>query len=299
MSSLKTMVLRNIKMYYRHRSNVFFSMLAVLILLALHFIVFRDLFTDNWVEILKQIPGLDIERADLAWLTDSLMFAAVLPIGAVTISLTTLGQMISDREKGVFADFMTSPLGRNRLLASYLLSSFFVSACILLGFLLGFQIYFMLMYGISFSLSQATHIILVILGSLVFANIFMLLLISFFKSQQSLSAVGTIVGTLIGFLSGAYIMVGMFGDTVRNIFGLLPFLQLTVLSRQTFLSRASKVTELTDDLLTGEIARDFGIELWLGDAVIPAGQIMIMVAATTLLILGILLFTFSRLNKTE
>jgi len=299
MNSLTAMVKRNIKLYYRKKSNVFFSMLAVLILIGLHFIVFRSVFTDNWVAILADVPGFAIDRADLAWLTDTLMFAAVLPIGAVTIALTTLGQMVADRETGVFSDFMTSPLPRNRLLVSYLISSLIVSATMLLGFLLFFEIYYVLMYGIGFTIGQAAHIILVIFGSLVFANVFMLLLISFFKSMQSLSAVGTIVGTLIGFLSGAYVMVGMFGDVVRNIFGLLPFLQLTVLSRQAFLSRLEDVTPLTNDLITGELARDFGIELWIGDTLIKAPMIALMVCATTIALLGILIFTFSRVNDSD
>jgi hypothetical protein len=91
----------------------------------------------------------------------------------------------------------------------------------------------------------------------------------------------------------------MFGDTVRNIFGVLPFLQLTVLSRQSFLARIEKVTSLPADILTGEIARDFGIELWLGDRIISPAIITAMLAATTVMLLIVLMFTFSRLRKTE
>jgi multidrug/hemolysin transport system permease protein len=189
MGSLKAMTIRNIKMYYRHPSNVFFSMLAIIILLGLHFIVFRNVFTDNWVHIVSQMPGLDVPRADLQWLTDSLMFAAVLPIGAVTIALSTLGLMVSDREEGVFADFMTAPFSRNKLLASYLLSSFIISGIILFGFLVCFEIYFVLVYDISFSFAQEAQIASIILGSLVFANVFMLLLISFFTMDEEIDIV--------------------------------------------------------------------------------------------------------------
>jgi multidrug/hemolysin transport system permease protein len=286
-------------MYYRNKTSVFFSMLAVLILIALHFIVFREMFTDNWVEIISSIPGLSVPRLDLAWLTDSIMFAALLPIAAVTISLTTLGRIVSDKEDGVFADFMTAPISRTTLLASYLISSFILGAIMLLGFLAAFEIYFVAMYSISFSLAQVLRIIAIVLGSLVFANVMMLLLISFFKSQQSLSAVGTIVGTLIGFVSGAYIMVGMFGDTLRNVFGMLPFLQLTVLSRQAFLARLEEVTPLTHEFLSGELARDFGIELWLGDTNMATGPLVALVAAMTLVLFVILIFVFPRLNRTE
>ncbi|MCL2818984.1 MAG: ABC transporter permease, partial [Actinomycetia bacterium] len=268
MRSLWTMVKRNIKLFYRNKPNVFFSVLALLILLVLHFAVFRTMFSDSWMEIMAQFPGVEVQRADLLWLTDSLMFATIFPIGAITVSLTSLGLMVNDREKGVFADFMTAPFDRNKLLASYLFSSIIITAVILFLFLAVFEIYFLALYGVSFSLSQVGQITIVIALSLLFANVFMLLIISFFKRQQSLAAVGTIIGTLVGFLSGAYIMVGMFGDTIRNIFGMLPFLQLTVLSRQAFLSRLEEVTPLTHDMLAGELARDFGFELWIGDKMI-------------------------------
>ncbi|MCL2818996.1 MAG: hypothetical protein FWD41_04650, partial [Actinomycetia bacterium] len=143
------------------------------------------------------------------------------------------------------------------------------------------------------------QITIVIALSLLFANVFMLLIISFFKRQQSLAAVGTIIGTLVGFLSGAYIMVGMFGDTIRNIFGMLPFLQLTVLSRQAFLSRLEEVTPLTHDMLAGELARDFGFELWIGDKMISYRLTILIIVATTCVILVLLSLTFSRLRDAE
>ncbi|MCL2491228.1 MAG: ABC transporter permease [Coriobacteriia bacterium] len=299
MSSLMMMVKRNIKLFYRNKAGVFFSILALLILLVLHFVVFRTMFTDNWAAIIDAIPGFDVDRSDLAWLTDSLMFATILPIGAITVSLTSLGLMVTDREKGVFGDFLTAPFDRNKLLASYLLSSIIIGATMLLLFLIFFELYFLVVYGISFTLAQFGSIILIILLSLLFGNVFVLLIVSFFKSQQSLGAVGTILGTLIGFLSGAYIMVGLFGDTVRNIFGLMPFLQLTVLSRQAFLSRVEEITPLKYEMLTGELARDFGFELWIGDSLISKPMVALMTIATTCVILVVLMFVFSRLKSAE
>jgi len=299
MNSLMMMIKRNIKLFFRNKPNVFFSVLAILILLVLHFVVFRTMFADGWVEIFSAIPGFEVDRVDLEWMTDSLMFATLFPIGAITISLSSLGLMVSDRETGVFADFMTAPFDRNKLLASYLLSSIIISAIILLLFLGMFEIYFLLRFGISFTFAHVGQILLVIALSLLFANVFMLFVVSFFKRQQSLGAVGTIIGTLVGFLCGAYIMVGMFGDTVRNIFGLLPFLQLTVLSRQAFLARIEELTPLTNNMLTGELARDFGFELWIGEKMISPGLTILMVIATTCAILVLLSFTFSRLRDAE
>ena len=299
MNHLASLVRRNIKIFYRTKGNIFFSCLAVIIVVALHFAIFRDVYTDNWVSITSHIPGLSVERTDLLWLSDSLMFAAIIHIGAVTISLTVLGLMVADRESNALSDFLVAPIRRSHLLASYLISSILVCFAILLGFIVFFQIYFLIVYGLSFTLVQIGLIFLGTVGSVMFGNIFMLLLISFFKKQQTLSPVGAIVGVLMGFVTGAYIPLGMFGEIIGNMFSALPFAQLTVLIRGAFLHTLESVTPLTHEMISGEIARGFGIELWLGDNLIPTWGVILMASGVTLALLLCLTVRFARMKKAE
>jgi len=299
MNSLKSLVRRDIKIFYRTKGNIFFSVLSIMILVGLHFLIFRNMMADNWEQILLNFPQTNATRENLLWITDMLMFGAILPIGAVTISLTTLGLMVSDKEANVLSDFMVSPIRRNGLLSSYLVSSLIIGILVSLGFLAFFEVYSIAVYDFGFSLVSIIWIILSIICSLIFANIFMLLLISFFKTQQSLGVVGTIVGTLIGFFSGAYVSVGMFGEAVRNVFSSLPFLQLTVLSRSAFLHSIYDVTPLTKEIVSGELARDIGLELWLGDTHIGNLGVLGMVSATTLVLLIALIIRFKRMKKSD
>jgi multidrug/hemolysin transport system permease protein len=299
MNNLRSLIKRDIRIFYRTKGNIFFALLSVIILLTLHFIIFRDMYTDNWVDITAQIPGFSVEREKLLWLVDNLMFSAIIPIGAITISLVTLGLMVADRETNVLADFLVAPIRRDSLLTSYLISSFIVGFIILLGFIGGFEIFFLLVYGFGFSLAQICPVLLTTIGSLVFANVFMLLTVSFVKSQQSLGAVGTIIGTLMGFISGAYIPIGMFGETVGNIFGALPFLQITVLSRWAFLYELEAATPLTKAMLSGEIARSFGMEMWIGDTHVPLWGVALIASGITMLLLVCLIIRFSKMRKEE
>jgi len=299
MSHLTSLIRRDIKIFYRTKGNIIFASLSVVILVVLHFVIFQRMYTDNWEQIVAQFHGIFVERTDLQWIVDSLMFSAILPIGALTISLTALGLMVEDKGKNVLSDFMVSPIRRSSLLASYLISSFVVGFVILLGFIAFFQVYFLAVYGAWFSLVQFGLLLLVTVGALVFSNVFILLLISFVKSTQSLGAVGVIIGTLMGFLSGAYIPIGMFGYTVGNIFSAMPFLQMTVLARQAFLLELASVTPLTHDMISGEIARSFGIELWLGGTHIPVwGAALISGGITIVLLIG-LMIRFAKMKKAD
>jgi len=299
MNNLTSLIGRDFKIFYRTKGNIIFSSLAVIILLVLHFVIFRNMYADNWEAIVSMIPGVSIDRESLFWLVDSMMFSAILPIGAVSISITALGLMVADRELNVLNDFLVSPIKRNDLLASYLLSSLLIGFMLLLGFIVFFWIYFMVVYSIGFTLIQLVYILLAVIGSLIFANTFILLILTFIKKQSSLGAFGTILGTLNGFVSGAYIPVGMFGDTVGAILSALPFLQLTVLTRQAFLYNLGNITPLTHEMLSGEIARSFGLELWFGDTLVPIWGVAALAGGITLALLLFLIIRFAKMKKSD
>jgi multidrug/hemolysin transport system permease protein len=285
-------------MFYRTKGNLFFSLLSVMILVILHFAIFRQMNTDIWMGIMSYVPELHLERVYLEWIVDSLMFSAIIPIGAISISLTTLGLMVADKENNALSDFLVSPIGRNHLLASYLVSSFIVCFVMLIGLVVFFQIYFMILYGVIFTFVQGVKILLVTIGAIILSNILMLLLVSFIKTQQSLSGVGAVTGAGIGFISGAYIPIGLFGETAGNIFSALPFMQITVLSRGAFLYTLDGVTPMNHQMLSGEVARNFGTELWLGNWHAPTWAIILIATGITLVLLMFLIVRFGRMKKT-
>jgi len=299
MSHLMSLVKRDIKIFYRTRGNIFFSLLSVLILVVLHFVIFRQVYTDNWVAVLSAIPGLYVERTYLQWISDNLMFSAIIPIGAMTISLTTLGLLVADRETNALSDFLVSPIRRGKLMTSYLTSSFIVCLVLLSGFVVFFQVFLFIVYGTSFTLLQFGMIFLTMIGSLIFANVFMLLILSFLKTQQSMSAASIIIGVMSGFVTGAYIPLGMFGETIGNVFSALPFAQITTLSRGAFLHNLESATPLTHDLISGDIARGFGIELWLGSTHVSTLGVIVMVARITLILLLCLMIRFAKMKKSD
>ena len=51
MRNLASLVRRDVKIFYRTKGNIFFSLLSVIILVALHFMIFRQMYTDNWIQI--------------------------------------------------------------------------------------------------------------------------------------------------------------------------------------------------------------------------------------------------------
>ena len=233
MSELSSLVKRNVMVFCRTKSNIFFSILAIAILVVLHFLILREMYTDQWSDLVSNM-GIVVERTDLYWMVDSLMFAAIIVVGAISISLVTLTIIVADKETNALSDFLVSPIKRNSLFISYLISSFLIGFVILMGFVIFFEIYFIIVFGISFTLLQIVLIVISSIGVLIFSNVFMLLVMSLIKSQQSVGSIGTVLGTMIGFITGAYIPMGMFGSFISDILSSLPFYQLTALVREIF-----------------------------------------------------------------
>ena len=293
MNKLSSLTKRNIKLYFASKSNVFFSMLALLILVGLHFIVFRKMNADSLIS-----TGFPIAEKWAFWFSDCLMLSALIPIGAITISLTSLGQIVTDKEKNIINDFYVAPINRNTLLLSYLFSSLAIGTILLAGFIVFFEVYLLTVYGISFSFLQLLAIIGVTILSLLLGNSFVMIIVSFVKREQAMGAIGTILGTMLGFFCGAYVPVGVLGEMAGKVFTFLPFLPITTLARQSFFMNLSK-TELTKEMVSGELAKMYGYELFIGGKQLSLTTLTGIVTAFIVLFSMVLIIRFQKMRKTD
>lgn len=297
MNKFLSLTKRNIKLFFASKTNVFFSMLSILILLALHFMIFRNMTGDEINESFS-LAGAIIDKKYGFWLSDILMLSAIVPIGAVTVSLVALGQIVSDKETSIINDFYISPISRNTLLFSYLLSSFIIGLVVCVALTAFLIVYFILLYGVSFSFVQIAALVGIILISLLMANTFVMIVVAFVQRNQAMGAIGTILGTLLGFLAGAYVPVGVLGEGVASVLACLPFLPLVGLTRQIFLIGIVD-TPLSKDMISGEFAKSFGIEIYFGDTLIPVWGCLLIVAAFILVAMAALIFIFKKMRKVD
>lgn len=293
MNKLASLTKRNMKLYFASKSNVFFSMLALIILIGLHFIIFRKMNADSFMSL-----GFDIEEKWALWFSDCLMLSSLIPIGAVTISLTSLGQIVTDKERNIINDFYVAPVSRRTLLSSYMISSLVIGAIMLLVFIVVFEIYLLAMYGISFTMFQLLSILGVTGLSLLLGNSFVLLIVSFVKREQAMGAIGTILGTMLGFICGAYVPVSVLGESVTKIFTLLPFLPITALARQSFFINISS-TGINKELIGGEFAKVYGYELFLNGEKLSTLTLSLIVVAFIVLFGLLLLLRFKKMRKKD
>ena len=228
MLSIRKLTLRNIKLYLRDKSAVFFSFLSVIILISLYLLFLKNAYKH---EALEQV----MNAKEIDFMVDSLILSGIMVINTITLSLGNLGSMIQDLESHRINAFIVTPVKRYKLILAYFASSFMITLTFSLLMWVGALALIYLTTGIMYPsdiLIKATG--LVILYTFI-STTFMILLTTFIKSVNAFGAVSGVFGTLIGFTSGIYMPLSQFPDYIQKISAWLPFTHMTIYLKQILL----------------------------------------------------------------
>ncbi|NLA53473.1 MAG: ABC transporter permease, partial [Clostridiales bacterium] len=204
---MKSLLVRNLKVYFRDRASVFFSLLSVIIIFLLYTLFLGDAWSG----------GSEFEGAvGVRGLMDSWLMAGLLAVVSVTATLGAYGIMVEDRSRKIIKDFYSSPLSRAGLTGGYILSAFIIGLIMSL-ITAALAIAFISLRGgalpVPSALLKTAGMILIS----TFSNTAMVLfLVSFISSNKAFSTVSTLIGTLIGCLTGVYVHIGQLPPTVQT-----------------------------------------------------------------------------------
>jgi multidrug/hemolysin transport system permease protein len=212
------------KIYLRDKGSVFFSLLSMLIVLILMLFFLGDMSVESLTDLLSELPGRNAgQDADHALMFVTLWTCAgIVSINAVTVTLAVYSSMIKDRTEGRFASICTAPVSRFTISAAYVTSAWICSCIICVLTLVLSEIYCIAKGGVYFSfLSHLKLFGMIGVNSFTYAAL-MYLVAVLVKTQGAWSGIGTIVGTLVGFLGGIYLPIGSLAENVGNILKCTP-----------------------------------------------------------------------------
>ncbi len=253
------LVLRNLKRYLRDKAAVFFSFLSVIIILALYIFFLGKMQSDNLASHFGDIPGID-------WLVASWVMSGIIIVSTVTVPLGAIGNLIDDRVNLTLNDFYVSPIKRNTLALSYLISAWVIGfIMVLINFFVA-NIYVLMQGGKLLSLIMTVKILgLIILSIMTFSSFFFFLSI-FIKTRNAYGMLSTLVGTFIGFLGGIYIPIGVLSKNVQTVISILPVSHAVTLMRRLFMAGAiDKVFTGADAQLYDSYASIYGLNVEIGN----------------------------------
>ncbi|MEF9953203.1 MAG: ABC transporter permease [Clostridium sp.] len=273
--------IRNLKLFFRDRVAVFFSLLSVFIIIGLYALFLGDTMATS----MKDIP--DAKVLITSWIT-----AGIIAVTSISTTLGSFSIMVNDKQTKIYKDFLTSPISRSKLVLGYLLSSFVIGVIMTIFSFIISELYIYSCGGEILSLESTLNVLITILISVLSSSAMVFFAVSFIKSHNAFSTLSTVIGTLIGFITGVYVPIGTLPEPIQLIVKSFPTSHSAALLRQILMEKPlenSFANIPTKYLETFKL--DMGIIYKFQDATVSTLTSILILLGTAALfyILGILL----------
>ncbi|HNZ50883.1 MAG TPA: ABC transporter permease [Bacilli bacterium] len=272
---------RNIRLFFRDKTSVFFSSLSVIIIMSLYVLFLGDMMS-NWE---GGVTGV-------RFLMDSWIVAGLVAASSVTSTLGALGVIVEDYSKNIVKDFYSSPIKKSTLIGGYLISSFVIGTIMSCLALVFGELYIIINGGELLSLFDLLKVFGVIVLSTFANSAILFLVISFIRTQNAFSTLSIIIGTIIGFLMGIYVPVGALPDFIQKLMKVFPGTYSVALFRTIIMKEPmGEVFAQAPEAEMSRFALEMGVVIKIGN-----WQVTPLFAIMFLVVMGILFYGISILR---
>jgi len=279
--------IRNIKVFFKDKSAVFFSLLAVFIIIGLYALFLGDV----WVDSFKGMSGV-------RYLMDSWIVAGLLAVASVTTTMGVFGIMIEDKTKKINKDYIASPIKNNSIVGGYILSSITIGVIMSIVTLILSEIYIVANGGEIASISVLIKALVLIVITTIANSSMVLFIVSFFNSINAFSTASTIVGTIIGFITGIYLPIGNLPESVQMIVKCFPTSHGAVLFRQLLMESPMEETfKGAGTEMVTEFRQLLGVEFSFNGEVISTNISIAILVVTAVVFYVLSVLNLSRKRK--
>ncbi|MGE7916505.1 ABC transporter permease [Lysinibacillus xylanilyticus] len=291
MEALSSLVQRNSKVFRRDKTQVFFSLLSVLIVIVLYAVFLQRMQVDAIEQMTEATP-------ELVTMVNEWLVAGLLSMIAVSTTLAAYGIAVKDLESKAQADFLTAPISRATIQFSYVINAFIVGCIFSFIALIGCEIFIVATGGELLSFRNFVNVVGILFLSVLLASVFNLFLVLFVNTQNSFSTLGTIVGTAIGFLCGVYVPVGALPTFAQNLIMYFPISHTTLLLRNSFMeSSISKVFNGVPASYVEDYKINYGIVYELHGNILSISTSVIIIFVTIIVLATLSIIIFKKKNK--
>lgn len=228
MMGLGMLIKRNIKMFFKDKGLFFTSLITPLILLVLYVTflgnVYRDSFEMAFPEGME-IPGKLLDAA-----VGGQLISSLLAVCCVTVAFCSNMLMVQDKVTGARKDFMVTPVKGTTMALGYYMATL-VSTLLICLVATGAGLLYLGKVGWYLSGSDVALLLLDVFLLVMFGVALSSIINFFLSTQGQISAVGSIVSSMYGFVCGAYMPISQFSEGLQKALSFLPGTYATSLLR--------------------------------------------------------------------
>lgn len=219
MKTFFSLVKRNIKLFFNDKGMFLTSLITPMILLVLYVTflgnVYRDSFTQNLGGNIKVYEDI------INGLVGGQLISSILAVSCVTVAFCSNFLMVQDKALGTIKDLTISPVKPSTLSLSYYAASL-VSTLLICFVGAGVCLIYVGITGWYLSVVDVLLLFVDIILLVLFGTVLSSIINYFLSTQGQISAVGTIVSSVYGFLCGAYMPISSFPEGLQKALSFLP-----------------------------------------------------------------------------
>lgn len=236
MKQLGILIRRNVKMFFKDKAMFFTSLISPLIILFLFITFLGNVYRDSFYMAISHAPiTINVPKKIVEGFVGGWLMSSLLAVCTVTISFCANMQMVQDKVTNAINDFNVTPVSKSTLSLSYYLSTVLVTSIICyITLLVGFI--YLSIVGWYLTVTDVLLCMLDVLLGVMFGTALSSIISYFLKTQGAISAVGTLVSSVYGFVCGAYMPISQFGSGIQTLISCLPGTYGTGLFRNHFLN---------------------------------------------------------------
>lgn len=285
MKKIINLTIRNIKVYFSDKGMFFTSLITPAILLILYSTFLANVYKDAFISAIPD--GIQISNKLLNGLVSGQLVSSLLSVSCITVAFCSNMLMVQDKVNGNLKDLIITPTDKKTLAISYFLASF-ISTLIVNLFALVLCLIYIAINGWFMNINDILLIVLNVISLTLFGCILSSLINSFLSTQGQISAVGSIVSSMYGFIAGSYMPMSQFGTGLRNALLFLPTTYATALMKNSVMeSTFRELGKIIPNDVINSLKESIDIRLIFNNNVISIST-MYLIVIITIIVLFIL-----------
>lgn len=228
MKTFLILVKRNIKLFFNDKGMFLTSLITPMILLVLYITFLGNVFRDSFVQ---NFPPNVVSDKVIEGLVSGQLISSILAVSCITVAFCSNFLSVQDKALGNIKDLTISPVKSNVLSLSYYFASL-VSTLIICISGMAVCLIFVALTGWYLSFADVMLLFLDVILLVLFGTVLSSIINIFLSTQGQISAVGTVVSSVYGFICGAYMPLSSFPDGLQKVLSFLPGTYGTSLVRE-------------------------------------------------------------------
>lgn len=219
MKTFNALVKRNVKLFFNDKGMFFTSLITPAILLVLYATFLGKVYRESFTMNLPQ--GFKVSDKIIDGLVGGQLISSILAVSCVTVAFCSNLLMVQDKVNGSIRDLKITPVRPYLLSIGYYLSSV-ISTLIICFTAMTVCLSYLAVAGWYMTTADICLLALDIFLLVLFGTAISSIINFYLSTQGQISAVGTIVSSGYGFISGAYMPISQFSEGLQKLIHFFP-----------------------------------------------------------------------------